>query len=170
MAAYKKASGSMTALSTLKRKASGVATNIAHGYRRSGGAWTLVYTYVKAVINDQSLINSAVGTAARVGYRLNSSGIAEQRSDTSYTTLETWLQQGTNSQFECYASVNSTSGTGSNTGTFGTWLALSSSQEWSVLCTPSAGVYTVVITVQIREAGTGIVLDSAIITLESDRS
>ena len=105
-----------------------------------------------------------VGTA-RSGYRLNTSGIAEERDGASYSTLETWLSAGSSSGYECRATV--TFGT-LTSGTTGTWLALSTSREWYVE-QGSVGTNTCEFTVEIRNATTLAVVDSAAITLEADR-
>lgn len=123
-------------------------------------------------INDQNVfvIGNPSSGSALSGYRLNASGIAESREKTTYTTLETWLIAGAASDYEVRATITTSSGPGSVAGTFGSWLSLSSSREWSVNQPVSdLGSSILQFTVEIRSASSGTVLDSATIHLESER-
>ena len=104
---------------------------------------------------------------AEARYRLNSSG-AEQTytsTDFAYTTVGTWLVSGTNSQFEVRATA--VSGTVTS-GTMNTWEALSTSREWTAAKTFSVGVKQAVITIEIRRASTGVVVDTATVDLGAE--
>lgn len=132
--------------------------------RRLSGAWVTVWQRV--AIGGASILDSRGSGAATAGYRLNTSGAAEQHLGPSYSTIESWLPFGTPGDYECRATLNS--GTLS-AGTTGSWLALSSSREWN--CVQSiVGTNAATITVEIRVSATGVVLDSATIDLTAERT
>lgn len=68
--------------------------------------------------------------------------------------------------YEARATVNSGS---LSSGTTGSWLALSSTRTWTLNQT-SVGTTTCELTVEIRRASTGEVLDSTIVTLEAEKA
>lgn len=131
--------------------------------RRLSGAWTTAWQRI--TLNNASVSDSAIIGTAVAGYRLNTSGIAEKLVRITYTTLETWLAFGSASNYECRATLDSGALT---SGTTGSWLALSSSREWKVE-RGAAGNSSATITVEIRNASTLVVIDSATITLEAER-
>lgn len=104
---------------------------------------------------------------AEARYRLNSSGVEQTYTSTNlaYTTVGTWLVSGTNSQFEVRATA--VSGTVTS-GTMNTWQALSTSREWNVTKTFSSGVKLAVITIEIRRASTGVIVDTATVDLGAE--
>lgn len=109
-----------------------------------------------------------LAATSTAGYRLNTSGIAEKLENAAYTTLETWLVMGSSGSYEARATLNSGSLT---SGTTGSWLALSSSREWTV--TDSVFDLNPVeaeILVEIRNATTLAVIDSATVTLSAERT
>lgn len=116
-------------------------------------------------ISDQIVSSSTLGTATAVaGYRLNSSGIIESRVQSSYTNLGNWVTPTSQAaNYEVFATLNF----GSASGPFGSWVALSSSREWTCAAAignaDSAGVF-----IEIRRIGTTTVLDSALIDLVAD--
>lgn len=120
------------------------------------------------LIQVSGLISSG---SALAGYRLNASGIAEKREKTVYSTLETWLIAGAASAYDVRATITSSdTSDATSTGSFGVWLNLGTSREWSVnRNTSAAGVSFIIMTVEIRNTSTGVVLDSATIQLESER-
>ena len=131
--------------------------------RRLASAWTVAWQRIN--IADQNATHSVGSGTATGGYRLNTSGIVEKRLGGSYTTLETWLSFGTASNYECRATVISGA---LSSGTAGSWLSLGTSREWTV--TQSVvGTNTCDLTIEIRNASTLVVLDSATITIEADR-
>lgn len=158
------AAGVQTDIATkAERRSSGVWVPVDIIKRRLTGAWTVAWQRINIAANAVSH-SVGVGTAT-AGYRLNTSGIAEGREGASYSTLETWLAFGTASNYECRATV--VFGT-LTSGTSGAWLSLGSSQEWSITQV-GVGTNTCEITIEIRNASTLVVLDSATITLEADR-
>lgn len=101
-------------------------------------------------------------------YRLNTNGNAEEYTSTAgtYSTLEVWRLQGASSDYEVRATVNSGA---VSSGTTGSWLSLSSSQSWG-RTRLAIGVSTVDLTIEIRRASDGVVLDSANVVLEAEVS
>lgn len=118
-----------------------------------------------ASITNQT-INSIQLSTATAGYRLNSAGTAQRLVQASYTTLETWLVSGTASQFEVRVTPT---GDALSTGTTGSWLALSSDREWTLVQASVAAKSTSLL-VEIRNASSGAVLDSATVTLYAERT
>ena len=118
-------------------------------------------------IADQFISVTRPSAASTAGYRLNSSGIAESLSNLTYATLETWLLSGVASDYEVRATLSS--GTLSS-GTTGTWQNLGTSRSWTVVDSAfDASVTEAVIVVEIRDATTLLVLDTATITLQAER-
>ena len=122
------------------------------------------------VVSDQSYsdTNDCGGGACSgiTRYRLNSSGVVEKFTLTanSYSTLETWLIVGSNSDYQSRVTV--TSGT-LTSGTTNTWQALSTSREWELAGAVGGGTYTdtCIFTIEIRRVSDSVVVDSATITL-----
>lgn len=161
----RKASGSWTDIATtIKRRASGAWVDIDLVRRRASGAWTVIWRRI--TLSNQSLTDTRPTGTAVSGYRLNTSGIAEELRGTSYSTLETWLTAGSASGYE--ARVTILSGTLSS-GTSGSWLALSSSREWSV-SQASLGQNICEFTVEIRNATTLVVAASATVQITADHT
>lgn len=131
--------------------------------RRLSGAWTVAWQRI--TIGDEIIGHSVGSGTATAGYRVNTSGIAEKRDGASYTTLETWLSFGSASSYEVRATVTSGAVT---SGTTGSWLALSSSQEWLVQ-RGTVGISNAVLTIEIRNATSLVVVDSADVDLEAER-
>lgn len=166
---------------TFKRNAAGIQTNIAtKAERRSGGAWVpfdivkrrlsgaWAVVWSRIAITDRTVTATRLAAMATAGYRLNTSGVAEELVNAAYTTLETWLVMGSSASYEARATLNSGS---LASGTTGTWLALSSSREWKV--TDSVFDLNPVeaeILVEIRNATTLAVIDSATVALSAERT
>lgn len=118
-------------------------------------------------ITDQSIQVINPSTRATAGYRLNSSGIAESLSNLAYTTLETWLLSGAASDYEVRVTLSL--GTLSS-GTTGTWQNLGTSRSWTVVAGNSyPEIAEAEIVVEIRDATTLMILDTATITLQAER-
>ena len=119
------------------------------------------------ITNTSIYATRFVGTAT-AGYRLNSSGIAESQVNATYSTLETWLLSGSASDYEVRATLSS--GTLSS-GTTGTWENLGTSRSWTVDDSiVDATISGAVIVVEIRDATTLLLLDTATITLQAERA
>lgn len=165
MTLKRKAAGAWTDITTtLSRRESGSWVGIDLVKRRLSGAWTTLWQRIG--IGDENIADSRGSGAAVAGYRLNTSGVIESRLGAAYATIGQWLALGSAGDYECFVTVNSGTLT---LGTSGSWLALSSSCEWYV-SQATVGVKTANITVQIRRASSGTVLDSATIDLEAERT
>lgn len=113
------------------------------------------------------LASSIDPSDAVAGYRLLTSGEEEAGTGTnfvSYTSVGTWLLAGAAGDYEVRATLDSGAIT---SGTTGTWLALSASYAWEVLRT-SVGTTTAELTIEIRDAATLEVLDTASVTLTAE--
>lgn len=78
----------------------------------------------------------SAGLGTRIAtVRLNSDGYCYHGDNASYTQQFRWLQSGTNTDFEVYATLVS----GSISGTTGAWLSLGTTRDWSVVDGSSDG-------------------------------
>lgn len=121
-----------------------------------------------ASFSNASLIAVNPGATATALFRLaNDGSIFENINGSGFAGLGDWVTP-TNSVaaalFEARATV--TSGT-LTSGTAGSWLALSSTRDWSRNRT-SVGTDICVFTLEIRRVGSATVADSATITLEAE--
>jgi hypothetical protein len=115
-------------------------------------------------INDAAPTDSEIGVPASAIYALNSDGTGSSTQDTPATF--TWLTTGLASQAEVRATYNS--GTLSS-GTTGSWLPMSSNNAWS--CNRAAnGTNFLNLTIEIRRASDGVVLDTATVSFTAARS
>lgn len=118
-------------------------------------------------ITNQTVTNSTSTPAtATAGYRLNSNGKVYGESPAgNFGFLEDWVTpNGAASSYEALVTVTSGS---LSSGTSGSWLALSSTRDWTVTRT-TLGTNSCTFTVDIRKVGTTTVLDSATITIEAE--
>lgn len=100
---------------------------------------------------------------AEAGYRLNSNGKAYKNENGVFTELETWCTPTSQAgNYEARVTVNSGS---TPTGAVGSWVALSSTRDWTISETTSGINNLSNFTVEIRRTGTTTVLDSATIDL-----
>jgi len=76
---------------------------------------------------------------------------------------------GSGSDYEARCTITATNGSGSNVGTYSTWLSLGSDVEWRVSQVLS-GVATRSTDIEIRLAATGAVLATASFTFTADQS
>lgn len=119
-------------------------------------------------ISNQSGDHTTVDPAdATAGYRLLSTGSAEVTLAGVYTAITgEWLRAGAASSYEARATLQS--GT-TPSGTLNSWLGLGTNRTWD-LTTTVAGLITCDILIEIRLASSGVVQDSATITLTAERS
>lgn len=104
-------------------------------------------------------------TDSTSGYQLNSSGAEQEITTFGTSTFNTWLLSGAASSYEVFATLNSGTLT---SGTTGAWLNLGSTRSWTVTRTNNAaGTNSASLTIQIRPAGGGAVLDSAGVNLNA---
>lgn len=151
-------------------KIAGAWKNVATSYVRIAGAWKVVYQAVTVAISNQNISDSAAGAPSLASYGLANTGVA------SWATINSgsgtfggeWLPSGTASNYDVRVTVNSGSLDGSSSAT-GSWLNLGTTRSWAV-ARSSVGNQSANLTVEIRDAGTLSVLDSATITLSATYS
>lgn len=118
-------------------------------------------------ITNRSISHTSGGILpASATYTLGSDGVVYRQTGSSpAVALETWdNQSATVGNYEAKVTVTSGALT---SGTTGSWVSLGSSKSWDLSI--SAGGYDqCVFTVEIRLASSGVVLDSATITLTAD--
>jgi hypothetical protein len=103
------------------------------------------------------------GTAL-AGYRLTSAGAVQGTVSGTYATVGQWCTPGSASaDYEAFAAITF----GGGTGPFGSWVPLSSTQEWICEAFPP-NFQQVFFSVEIRKVGTTTILASANISLTAD--
>lgn len=122
---------------------------------------------VTVAISNQTLSQTTVDPVdARKGYKLKNTGVAVQVTGVAETeaSLENWVTPtgAAGAAFEARVTVNS--GLLSGGAGAGSWLTLDTDREWYVRQN-SVGTQTANITVEIRDAASTTVLDSATIDL-----
>jgi hypothetical protein len=125
----------------------------------TGTAWEQVWPLLAVNITNRFLADA--NTDGYISYELLSTGVA-QRTSGSLGTLQfsgEWLTAGSASSCEVRATLNSGSLTAGSAAT-GTWLPLSSSRIWFLDFDGNADL-----TIEIRNASTLAVLDTANVTL-----
>ena len=114
-------------------------------------------------ITDQNVADiTLTPTDATATYTLQSGGNVVNHNS---LLLEQWLLKGAAGDYEARATV--LSGDPPNSGTLNTWLALSTTRSWSQTQT-TPGVRSGEITVEIRDATTLAILDSATINITAE--
>ena len=105
---------------------------------------------------------------ARAIYRIDSDGyVYEKIGSLPAAVIDQWCDPVTNTgNYEARATITSGS---VNTGTFGSWLALSTSREWGQTLTSSIFI-TGQFLVEVRSIATGVVRATADIETEADRT
>ena len=144
---------------------------VQNGYVKDAGTWkewfaaTLVA--LPTTITASELNNNPSDSYA--GIRLHSDGTIDLTSSPSSFNWAsdggTWLLNGAASDYECLATI--TGGTATDNGTFGTWLNLGTTREWSSSIT-FIGTQTCTFSLQIRLVGTGTTIDTATCTVAVD--
>lgn len=145
----------------------------------NGSSWVNFLSSVN--IEDASEVRNSAqfdSAFASAGYALNSDGTAETFSDGdggffSSPLTGQWFVGGSISDFSAKATITLSNGSGQEytTGTFDTWLSLSTSREWAVVTNAFGNddfqFATIVIRIDIAyTADTSTVIDSAFIQLE----
>lgn len=112
-------------------------------------------------LSDQAIVKTSTVHPVTASYSIMAGGSV---SDQDGTLLEVWKLSGAATDYEVRATV--TSGTLSS-GTAGAWLSLGTSRTWSKTTSATA---TVNLLVEIRDAVTLAVLDTANISITADGS
>lgn len=144
---------------------------ITEGWVRDGGTWKQFFGALTIALTPGTI--SAVNPLgnAVAGIRFNVAGVLQHLRNTTYSNVTGEWATATvdGADYEVYATLGTSSGVNSSTGTFGSWLNLGTAREWTITRS-SVGVATRDITFQIRPAGGGDVLASATITLDVERA
>lgn len=123
-------------------------------------------------ISDQSWTNLGPTTLqSRSGYSLNNTGVVQRQTAGTFSTVETWLLSGAVGDYEARATITSgPTGTGNLTGTTGSWLNLGTTRTWVVQDTTDGitDPYAVTLLIEIRNATTLVVHDTATVYLEAN--
>lgn len=169
----------MTNVIQPKRRAAGSWTNVAAIKRRSGSSWVDVWPVSAALsvnltnhtVSGTPISNDVppppwIGAFSRINF-LSTGDLTGEGSNMDGTIALTnysgeWLTAGDNTDVEIR--VTATGSGGTLTGTTGSWLSMSSDRVWS-LDTTDANLGSRTLTVQLRNATTLAVLDTATITL-----
>ncbi len=113
-------------------------------------------------ITDQGVSSAGAGVTT-ASYTIDSTGVVASH----LGTLETWLLSGSAADFDVRATLNS--GT-SPAGTLGTWLNCGTDRTWSLTDVVADGSELIcAITIEIRNATTLAVLDTAIVDIIAER-
>jgi hypothetical protein len=168
MTIYSKVSGVWKTIDDPQVKVSGVWKDVQNAYVKVSGVWKEIYSRVVVAITNQTVSTLESGSAAYARYQLDSDGkvykFTGTTAGTPTTFIEDWVDPNSEaSNYECFATLNSGS---LQTGTTGSWLALTSDRMWGVADTGS-GSQSAFLTIQIRETGTTTTLTSASISLSA---
>lgn len=163
----KRASGGTTVniSTTFERKLSGANVPVDMVRRRSGGSWITAWTRITC--SDTTASSSRnIGTAT-AAYEARSDGtVYRTNGNNTLVFLENWLAFGVTSNYEIKATVLSGD---APTGTLGSWLALSSNRAWT-LSQSAVGDTTCTLLIEIRNALSLAVVDTATVTIYAERT
>lgn len=144
-------------------------------YLRNGAFVTIAQLLLAAgprvsIVDDSFSKVSIDPTDAFAGYRLHSDGTID---GTAGTTLNwaldrgLWLLSGINSNYEARATLN-TGALDAGSSVTGSWLVLSTTRSWWCQITAGLNVQQANLTVEIRDAVSLAVLDTATIVLYAE--
>lgn len=171
MTIYSKVAGVWKAIDDPQVKISGAWTDVQNVYVKVSGVWEQIYQRIVVSITNQLISQSSFGSDAYARYQLDSDGKVYKfegtTAGTPTTFIENWVTPNSAaSNYECFATLNSGS---LETGTTGSWLALTSDRMWGVADT-GGGAQAASLTIKIREVGTTTDLTSATISLLASQS
>ncbi len=132
----------------------------------AGGTARLIYSGEMITLGNTTVIaNTFAPQNPSVSYSLNSNGtITGFATDLGTYSIGNWVAPSPPvASYEVFATLNS----GTASGTFGSWLPLSSNRTWSK-SSSSLGLVSASIGLQIRDAS-GTVVDTATITLSCNK-
>lgn len=123
----------------------------------------------RVAISDLSVSDTTISpTNASAAYQLTSSGVINRVTVSGGTVAAgQWIMPASAAGSVYEVRATETSGTVSS-GTVGSWLPLGTTRTWTLAQT-SVGVSTCVLTIEIRMASSGAVLDTATVTLEATK-
>lgn len=152
---------------TIKRSDGSTWTDVQNIYRSDGTSWILVWTRVLVNIANKTVGDFVFGGGdhwASSSYELLSSGVAREVTSAggTFNYSGEWLTSGSASSVEVRATLQSGS---TPSGTLNTWLNLGTTRSWTLSRT-GIGTSSCVLLVELRNAASGTVLDTATITLQ----
>ena len=128
-----------------------------------GGAYPT--NTISVSITNQSVYKNVIGAPATATYQVANTGLVK---DQDAATLETWLLVGTAAEFDVRATL--ASGTSPSGSALATWLNLATSRSWSSVDSVANAIdVTCNLTIEIRNASTLAVLDTATATITASR-
>lgn len=168
MAASRKSGGGNVALalSNVKRRSGGAWVTATIAKRRSGGAWVDIFP-ATVVLNDSTYTSLAISPDdSTIRLHISSDGnVYTQENNGGNNLAYQWRLGGASADYDIFATLNSGALT---EGTTGSWLNLGTTRAWAVTRTSNLnGQDDAVITLQIRNASTLAVLETATITLSA---
>lgn len=163
MTAHVKDAGTWKQLTEIHVKDAGTWKSVTEAYVKDGGTWKKFFPSIAASISDRTVSSTAADPAsASTLVRFSNNG--QLYGPTSSNSLEFWKDEGANSDFDIRATK--ISGT-TPTGTFGNWLNLGTTRDWTLGRT-GIGTNECVIDFEIRDTTTGTVLTTGRITMRAE--
>jgi hypothetical protein len=149
---------------TIKRSDGSTWTDVQNIYRSDGTSWILAWTRVLVNIANKTVGSFASGGDSTFStYELLNTGVARENSGGNiFNYSGEWLTSGSASAVEVRATLQSGS---TPSGTLNTWLNLGTTRSWTLSRT-GLGQSTCVLLIELRNAASGTVLDSATVTLD----
>lgn len=133
----------------------------------SGGTRRTIYLDQIDISNQNVLDLRVLPNNARAGIHLDANGTWARIQSTLTTPIGNWVTPTSRaSAYEVRATLNSGSVDGTSAAT-GTWLAMTADRRWTVTRT-TIGTSTANLTLEIRRASDGTVMDSATISLTAE--
>jgi hypothetical protein len=127
----------------------------------TGFASAMMLAGVAVKLLPDSIVANATAPANAGGQiNVNSNGTVTDSQGTNYK----WLLNGVNSAFEIHATLQSSSGVSSQSGTYNAWTNLGTTQSWS-FARAGTGEALAAVLLEIRPAG-GTALASAVINFD----
>lgn len=118
-------------------------------------------------IQNESIFDFTGGARqATTGYRLTSTGAVQYLINATWTTLYNWVSP-TSAAGDYEVIVNNVSGSGLTTGTVGSYEALTTTRQWTLIATIGNGELTT-FEVTIRKVGTSSTTGPVVIELNAD--
>jgi hypothetical protein len=161
-------SGVHKAVSAIAVGVSGAWKTVTAGWVGVGGVWKQFYSTVVIGIVDDFVASFTVGVNATATYRLSSGGtISGTQGTNTIVTLGTWLPSGVGADYEVKATL--TPGTDTPTGSLGAFVSLGVTKTWQLVST-GPGVLESELTIEIRRVSDSVVIQTAVITMQAERS
>ena len=163
-----KKSGSMVTPSAIKRKSGGSFVNVGFVKIKKSGSWVQIWPLIGSLTGHSVLASGSTSGASTARYYVDSDGyIYTKQGTAAIVQQEQWLIAGTNTDYEVRFTQTGSTGSGGLNGTLSTWLGTGTDRE--INATTTAGnTYDTDVTVEIREASSGVVLATVSVNLTAD--